>query len=229
MNNPLVTVIIPVYNGEEFLRGSIESVLAQDYSPFEVIVVDDGSNDGTADIARSFEDVRYIYRENGGVGQAKNTGIEAARGELYANIDADDTMPPWKLKVQVEHLRAHPHVTAALGRQEWVNAPSWITRDVVYGDLDGIPLSSMVIPVRVLKELGGFDDNVGGDIDFLVRLREAGYSFDILRDIVLYRRYHGGNTFASQQVTAPMPLISLKAKLDRERARTADPREASKA
>lgn len=220
--NPLVSVIIPVYNGEELVADAIESVLVQEYSPFEVILVDDGSTDGTADVAKSFPEVRYVYRENGGVGAAKNTGIEIAHGELYANIDADDTMPPWKLARQVAHLHEHPQVTAVLGRQEWVNAPSWITRDMVYGDLDGIPLSSMVIPLRVLRELNGFDDSVGGDIDFLVRLRQAGFSFDILPDVVLYRRYHGGNTFASQQVTAPLPLISLKLKLDRDRARSVE-------
>jgi glycosyltransferase involved in cell wall biosynthesis len=221
VTTPLVSVIIPVYNGEEFLGGSIASVLAQDYAPFEVIVVDDGSTDATADVAKSFAGVRYIHRENGGVGAAKNTGIAAARGELYANIDADDTMPPWKLRVQVEYLRTHPEITCVLGRQEWINPPPWLTRDHVYGDLDGIPLSSGVLPLRVLNELGGFDDSVGGDIDFLIRLRQSGHKFTVLPDIVLYRRFHGGNTFASQEVTGPLPLISLKAKLDRERARAA--------
>jgi glycosyltransferase involved in cell wall biosynthesis len=222
VTNPLVSLIIPVYNGEEFLRSSIESALAQDYSPYEVIVVDDGSTDGSAELAKSFPEVRYVHRENGGVGEAKNTGIAVARGEIYANVDADDTIPPWKLRVQVEYLRAHPEITCAFGRQEWINPPPWLTRDHVYGELDGIPLGSGVLPLSVLRELGGFDDSVGGDVDFLIRLKQSGHEFAVVPDIVLYRRAHGSNMYASKQVTsAPLPLVSLKAKLDRDRARAA--------
>ena len=221
MSNPLVSIVIAVYNGEDFLRDALDSAVGQDYSPCEIVVVDDGSTDGSAAIAKSYPEVRYIYQENRGPDHAKNTGMWAARGEYFANVDADDTMPPWKVRVQMRYLQEHPEVTCVLGRQEWIDPPPWLTRDHVYGELDGIPIGSMVLPLRLLKELGGFNEDTGGDLDFLVRLKQAGHRIEVLPDLVLYRRYHGGNFVASKEVNGPLPLISLKAKLDRDRARAA--------
>ena len=87
----LVSVVIPVFNGERFLREAVESVLVQKHSPVEIIVVDDGSIDGTAGVARSFpETVRYVHQTNQGPAAARNRGIEQARGSLIAFADADD-------------------------------------------------------------------------------------------------------------------------------------------
>ena len=88
--HPLVSVIIPVHNGGRHLRAALESVFAQTYRPFEVIVVDDGSVDDGGVIAQSFPDVRYIHQGNQGVAAARNNGIEAAHGEFFAFLDQDD-------------------------------------------------------------------------------------------------------------------------------------------
>lgn len=90
MNRPLVSVIIPVYNGEHYLSFAIRSVLQQDYYPFEIIVVDDGSTDKSGNIARSFKEVHYIYQPNHGVAVARNVGVTAAQGEFIAFLDQDD-------------------------------------------------------------------------------------------------------------------------------------------
>lgn len=90
MTKHLVSIIIPVYNGEQFIAEAIECVLAQDYRPIEILAVVDGSTDNTADIARSFRKVQYIYQTNQGNGTAKNVGINAARGETLAFLDVDD-------------------------------------------------------------------------------------------------------------------------------------------
>ena len=87
--NPLVSVIIPVYNGGRYLRAALESVFAQTYRAFEVMVVDDGSADDSGVIAQSFPEVRYIHQTNQGVAAARNNGIEAARGEFFAFLDQD--------------------------------------------------------------------------------------------------------------------------------------------
>ena len=83
-NNPLVSVILPVYNGERYLAEAIESVLAQTYRPVELIVVDDGSTDGTAEIAESYSGVRYLHQPNQGNGRARNAGLKAAQKDLIA-------------------------------------------------------------------------------------------------------------------------------------------------
>lgn len=106
MTAPVVSVVIPAYNAETYLAATIESVLAQTFRDLEIIVVDDGSKDRTAAIARSFPQVRYVYKENGGVSTARNRGIAEARGEFVALLDADDLWKPSKLQRQVELMRA---------------------------------------------------------------------------------------------------------------------------
>jgi hypothetical protein len=145
-----------------------------------------------------------------------------AAGELIAFVDADDIVPSTKLAVQVGYLLEHPEVACVLGRQHWLNPPPGLARDPVWGDLDGIPINSAVFRTRVLRELGTFDEDKGGDLDMLVRLRAAGHAFEVLPEIVLHRRYHGGNLVAGRGLT-PLPAISLWEKLARERAqRTQD-------
>src|SRR6185312_28777 len=96
----LVSVLIPVYNAEAFVAEALASVFAQDYEPFEVIVVDDGSTDGSAAVVQADPRVRYFRQENRGPSEARNLAARHARGELFAYVDADDIVPPHKLRVQ---------------------------------------------------------------------------------------------------------------------------------
>ena len=214
----LVSVIIPAYNAGPYLREALESVFAQDWHAFEVIVVDDGSEDDTADVARSFAEVRYIHQENAGASAARNTALAAARGAFVANFDADDVLPPTRLRVQATYLLEHPAVGGVLGRQEWIDPPEWFKRDAVYGDLDGIPLSSAMFRREVLAELGGYDTafTVGEDTDVLIRMRERGIDCVVLPDVVLYRRYHPDSITAGRNPHAQL-IQSLRAKLERQR------------
>jgi glycosyltransferase involved in cell wall biosynthesis len=95
---PLVTVIVAVHNGERYLRSALESLHAQDYEPFEVVFVDDGSTDASAAIAREFSGMRYVYQENQGLAAARNAGLSMAAGEFLAYLDDDDLIPPHKLR-----------------------------------------------------------------------------------------------------------------------------------
>ena len=90
MDEPRLSVIVPVYNGERFLGEALSSVCSQCVIPMEIVVVDDGSTDGTAKIARDFDLVRYVPQENGGPAAARNRGVENARGDLLAFLDHDD-------------------------------------------------------------------------------------------------------------------------------------------
>jgi glycosyltransferase involved in cell wall biosynthesis len=106
MSNPAVSVVIPVYNGENYLRLALESVLRQTFQDFEIIVIDDGSKDSTPDIAQSFgERVRYVRQENAGVAAAVNHGIRLARGRYFAWLSHDDLWAPEKLSAQLEALQ----------------------------------------------------------------------------------------------------------------------------
>jgi len=103
MSDPLVSVIVPVYNREHCIKRAIDSVLAQSFRDFEVVVVDDGSKDGTAGILKSYgESIRLIRQENAGVSAARNTAIRAARGRWIAFLDSDDEWRPEKLEWQMK-------------------------------------------------------------------------------------------------------------------------------
>src|ERR1700733_11873432 len=108
MSNPLVSVIIPVYNREHCVKRAIDSVLAQTYKDFEVVVVADGSKDGSAEILKSYgEAIRLICQKNAGAGTARNTGIRAARGQWIAFLDSDDEWKPGKLACQMEFIEKY--------------------------------------------------------------------------------------------------------------------------
>jgi glycosyltransferase involved in cell wall biosynthesis len=217
---PLVTVIVTAYNGERFLRETLESVFAQDFDSFEVVFVDDGSEDGTAGIAQSFP-VRYVHQENQGLPAARNTGLALAHGEMVAFLDDDDLLPPTKLSVQAGYLGEHPEIGCVLGRQEWIfegiETPA-MPRDPIFGEVGGIQLVTAMIRRRVLEELGGFDPSYtyAEDRDLFIRMREHGVEIAVLPDVVLHKRLHGSNMTMNQPATHPM-LRSLREKLERER------------
>lgn len=113
-----VSVVIPAYNQGHFLGEAIESVLAQTYPDFEILVVDDGSTDDTAVIAQSYTDprIRYIYKENGGLSSARNAGLRQAKGEYISYLDSDDCFLPQKLARLVAELEAAPAIGLAAGQ-----------------------------------------------------------------------------------------------------------------
>jgi len=111
-NTPLVSVVMAVYNGEPFVRKTIESVLLQTYSNFEFIIINDGSKDSSLDTIASFKDprIRCISRKNKGLTPSLNEGLRAAQGTYIARIDADDIALPSRLETQVAFLETHPHI-----------------------------------------------------------------------------------------------------------------------
>jgi glycosyltransferase involved in cell wall biosynthesis len=218
---PLVSVVMAAYNAAEHVRPALESVLAQDWRPLEVVVVDDGSTDETPQIVQSFPDVVYLRQENKGPAAARNAAVSYSQGRFVANLDSDDLLPPTRVSVQVRHLLEHPRLGAVFGRQEWLNAPAWMARDAVYGDVDGIPLSSIMFRREVFVALGGYDTafEPSEDMDLVVRMREQGIAYEVLPDVVLHRRYHESSLTGGRAPHEPL-LRSLQAKLERERQST---------
>ena len=106
--NPLISIIIPVYNVEDYIRPCLDSILAQTYTNFEAILVDDGSKDGSGRICDEYaeKDSRFIvvHKENGGVSSARNKGLEIAKGEWVLFCDSDDTLYPYSLIILIKHI-----------------------------------------------------------------------------------------------------------------------------
>lgn len=117
----LVSVIIPVFNGSRYLHEALDSVFAQTYEHFEVIVVDDGSSDNSADIARSYESVRVFCQTNQGVASARNRGVLESEGEFLVFLDQDDRLKPWALEANLISLQSHKNRAFAYGLNEIIN------------------------------------------------------------------------------------------------------------
>ena len=225
-SSPLVSAVIPVYNGERYLAEAIESVLAQDYRPVELVVVDDGSTDGSGDIARSYPLVRYIRQSHQGVSAARNAGIAAARGEFIAFLDADDVWTPDKLTVQMGYLLAHPDVGFAFARQRFlceqgIEAPPWFRQDLLAQDHVGFMPSTLVARKAVFERAGGFDTALrrGEDTEWLLRARDCGVQMGIVQETLLLRRVHSGNVSLMKPPDYEFLLGLLKQSIDRRKDR----------
>ncbi|PWG61714.1 glycosyltransferase family 2 protein [Spiribacter halobius] len=188
---PLVSVVVPAYNAAWCLARAVDSVLAQDYRPIEVLVVDDGSTDATAAIAEGYGDpVRLIRKPNGGLSSARNAGIAEAKGELIAFLDADDWWLPGKLQAQVELMQAQPglafcstatRVVDAEGDDRGVWGCPAVTRSPLHAIFErnaAVAGSGSAVLARreALKQAGPFDEALRSleDVDQWMRLASVG-------------------------------------------------------
>ncbi len=121
---PLVTVVMPLFNSAQTVAASLESVLAQTSSQLEIIVVDDGSTDGGVAICRRYEDsrIRIVQQPNRGLAGARNTGIRESRGAILAFLDSDDLWMPRKIELHLQHLQSHPEVGVSYSRSLFIDA-----------------------------------------------------------------------------------------------------------
>lgn len=178
----LVTVVIPAYNSKDLIGTALDSVLRQTYTPVEIIVVDDGSTDGTKDwVCAHYPTVHVIQIVNQGPSAARNQGIHSASGELVAFLDADDEWHPGKLEAQMSVMDRYPDVglvaTDWLRTAQFDDVPdvlpiSWIT----YADmlkLNRFQTSTVLIRKRILDDLDGFDALVDGAEDWDLWLRTS--------------------------------------------------------
>jgi glycosyltransferase involved in cell wall biosynthesis len=223
---PLVSVIIPVFNGEAFLREAVQSVLDQKYSPVEIIVVDDGSTDGTANVARSLpENVRYLRQSNQGPAAARNRGIEHARGSLIAFTDADDLWPPAKLELQLPCLIKDPAIEIVMGRIQQVLLSGTVngqTQSEEFGEpAFSVNLGSAVIRKSVFDRVGLFDETMrySEDVDWFMRAREGGAAIMTIDAVTLFYRQHEQNMTRGKSTSELNVLKALKRSLDRRRER----------
>lgn len=196
---PTVSVVIAVFNGERFIREAIRSVLDQGHGALELIVVDDGSTDATAEAVAEFPGVRAVHQENAGQAAALNHGIRLAEGDLFAFNDADDVWTPGRLALQLEALAADPGLDAVYGHVEQFledDAPESVRvgltpeRRVMPSRLH----SAMLVRREAFERMGPFRTEVpiGAVVDWAARAKDA-LSDRVLDEVVLRRRLHGAN------------------------------------
>lgn len=196
---PKVSALMPVYNTERFIGEAIESVLAQDYDDIEIIVVDDGSTDRTAEIAKSYPKVRYILKEHSGIMTTRNRTLREATGEFITFIDADDLWCPGKLKMELEFLEQHPEFDVVRSKMKNFTAipENELTVDEkeIFENENVQLLGMHCFRKYVVDKVGFFDESLKYDEDteWLVRMKVAGFKVGDIDKVHLLRRVHDKN------------------------------------
>jgi glycosyltransferase involved in cell wall biosynthesis len=193
-----ISVIIPVYNCERYLAESIESVKSQTYSPYEIIVIDDGSTDKSAQVAESFgSSIKYHFQSHAGIGSARNNGIRLSSGDMIAFLDADDLWEENKLMLQVEAFHEEPTTDMVLGYVEHFYSPELdetFKRSVrcPAKAMPGFLPSVVLVKKNTFDKVGLFDTNwrSGEFISWYSRFKDLGFSTKMLPDTITYRRLH---------------------------------------
>jgi glycosyltransferase involved in cell wall biosynthesis len=213
-DSTLISVIMSVYNGENYLREAVDSILAQTFTCFEFIIIDDGSTDGTANILREYQDERIILlvnNQNNGLSFSLNRGIDEARGKYIARMDSDDISSPDRFKIQVQFLDENPSIDVVGSWGEIIDRNSHLT-----GEIWKYPSSSMVLrwvtffydPImhpsvmmrRRIFDLGNKYEvihKVAQDYGLWLRLN-TNFRFSNIQSVLLKYRYHSNSISKSR-------------------------------
>ena len=227
MRTPEISVILPTWNRLPLLRRAIDSVLTQTFDDFELVVVDDGSTDGTRDYLEAIDDPRVhpVWLEHHGLTSARSAGLRHAQGEWVAFLDSDDLWLPEKLALQLNSLATHPTCRWSCTGYSFVDAderPLPERSSLLHRPVSGHILESMLkfefVPSMVttivrrslIQEIGGFDESISicADFDFMLRLATRSEICALPESLALVRE-HAGRT------SAQLPLVDVY--VDQER------------
>ena len=198
-----VSVIIPTYNRKHTLKRAIQSVYMQSLPPFEIIVVDDGSNDGTKEwVKQKYPDIKYIYQKNSGVSSARNKGIKIARGDWIALLDSDDEWLPNKLNEQINKIKSNLDVKILHSNEIWIRngvRVNQMKKHKKFGgyifekclDICRISPSSVMLKKEIFDDIGTFDESLKVCEDYDLWLRITSKYPVCFLDIPLIKKYGG--------------------------------------
>ena len=220
-----ISVVISSYNSERYVATAIDSVIAQTLTPCELVVIDDGSTDNTAQVVRSYGPaVQWQQKAHGGVAAARNYMVPRVSGEWVAFLDADDYWEPTKLAIQAAAFRASPTPDAVFGHVRQFISPELDQRIAArlwapdYPVPGRIP-STLVLTPQAFARAGGFTSGlrITDFLDWYARALEAGLRMPMLPDLVAWRRIHGENQSMRDRADLLEYPRVLKAALDRRR------------
>jgi len=220
---PLVTVIIPVYNGERFITDAVDNILSQDYNPIEIIIVDDGSTDRTEEIVNQIPvDIRYFKQENDGPASARNRGIRDASGDFIVFLDVDDLWPVNNLNLLVDEMRNDPDTEVIRGYAQLLEYNAVTGKyDFVGNPKESFPdyIGAAIYHKSAFRKVGLFDTTLkfGEDKDWFNRANELHLNIKRLEDITLLVRRHGKNMTHGKNLVELNTLKVFKKFIDRKR------------
>ncbi|MFT6033144.1 MAG: glycosyltransferase involved in cell wall biosynthesis [Arenicella sp.] len=224
--SPNVSVILPVFNGERFIHEALTSLSEQNFPGLELILVDDGSTDSTAEIAKRFFtqhhgiEFKYHYQKQCGVASARNLGLKEASNELIAFLDVDDLWPLGKLEAHLKRFTENPELLAVLGHTHFVKIDFPSEQHSSITRCPQMLLGAGLYKRLLFEKIGSFDTSLlhGEDWDWFLRCREACVAIKVFSDDSLVYRRHGSNLSLQKDQSQRDFLRLLKQSLDRRRA-----------
>lgn len=222
MEQPFISVIIPVWNTEKYIADAINSVLTQDYPNLEIIVVNDGSTDNTLQVLESFGDkITIINQENQGQSVARNVGIQASRGSIIGLLDADDMWVPNHLKLLLPYMIGENSYDLVRGYTQWlknIGMPDEVRQEPIW---QPVSLGAGLYKRSIFDTVGWFDPDMrqAQDFDWAIRCREQGCREKMIMETTqLYRRHEHNLTNDTERMKKGQADTLLK-KIARAKAR----------
>lgn len=215
-----VSVVVPLYDHGSTVGAALDSLLAQDHVPTEIIVVDDASTDGGAAIVRAYgAPVVLITQEHGGAGAARARGIGACTGEFVAFLDADDIAPAGSLRSRAIALAGRPELDAVFGGvSEFIDESSPpVGGRAPRGTRAARLAGTMLIRASALGRFGAFRGGYVEWADWITRALDDGLRYEEIPEVVLLRRLHASNSGAREKDRLSEYVAVVKASLDRRR------------
>jgi len=220
----LVSVLIPVFNAAKYIGEALQSVYLQNWEPMEIIVVDDGSTDGSGEIAATFPGVKVFRQANGGLSRARNSCMERAQGEWIAFLDADDRWLPRKLELQMAAFGSGDECDLVFSRVRQFVSPELsdaekATIRIIEEVIPGYVAGALLARRSVYERIGPFREDIrlAEALDWLSRARALGLREKMLDEILLERRLHTSNTGLRERDSRRDYLATIKAAMDRRR------------
>ena len=220
-----VAAIVPLFNGSRFIREAIDSILAQELRPREIVVVDDGSTDGSDCFLTSYPDIRVIRQSNCGEAAARNRGIRESKEPMIAFLDQDDLWLPRKLALQVRALEVDPSIDIAFGQHRLIveDGARWFRQNLLGKILIAELPGSMLARRQAFERCGLYreDMRLGSDIDWLCRAQDAGMKSKLVEEVLLFRRMHRSNSSIDEPLFMSELLRVARASVQRKRSKSA--------
>lgn len=203
---PLISVVMSVCNGKQYLREAIDSILNQTFTNFEFIIIDDGSTDSSAEIISNYQDGRicFVQQENAGLAAALNKGIEMSKGKYIARMDADDISFPRRLETQYAYLENHPDILAVGSAAEWIDAEGnyicTIQKAVSYEDIKKqLPDTPFIHPSVMFRKSAYYEAGMypsrlrhgGEDTVLFSKIAKLGEVRNLSEALIAYRIHPG--------------------------------------
>ena len=216
---PVLSVIVPVYNGAKFLPQAMENIRRGCPAATEIILVDDGSSDETAQVASLYSDIVFVSQVNAGPAAARNRGLALANGEIIAFLDVDDVWPQGSLQARLEILQQDAQTEIVLGRVRCFRVLD--NGETELSDpFTAFNIGAALYRKSVFEKVGFFDGKLrfGEDTDWFLRAREQQAAMQVLDEVTLHYRLHSGGMTHGKGASQLNVVRALKMSLDRRRS-----------